>query len=475
MALNSLQVITQWRWPRDYSRKPLLLHARSSKWFILAVVFFMTFTDIFLYGLVVPVIPRALQQRVGISHGEAQSWTSILLAVYGGALLICSPLFGYVSDHMNSRRLLLVLGLVSFAGATAMLCAGTTIGLFIAGRTLQGMSAAIVWTAGLALLADNVEKEELGQSLGFVSIAMSAGTCLGPLLGGLVYDYSGYYAVYGMAFALVGLDMILRLVLIEREDARRYITAADGGRESGTELQTTARRDVATGTASPEVDTNSGKYPPVIWLLGSRRLQIALFGTAVFGVMLTGFDAVLPLFVMETFGWSSTGSGLIFLCIFIPSLLGPSIGHLTDKQGPRLYAASGFLLALPFYVLLRLVTHPGIRQVVLLCALVALIGLCIALINTPIFAEIVHIINEKERQRPGIFGDSGATAQAYGLWNLAFAAGTIAGPLMAGYIRDHAGWGTMGWSIGVLSAVASVPVFLVTGGWVGARYQRRVD
>lgn len=38
------------------------------------------------------------------------------------------------------------------------------------------------------------------------------------------------------------------------------------------------------------------------------------------------FFQVLPLFVMETFGWSSTGSGLIFLCIFIPSLLGPSIG-----------------------------------------------------------------------------------------------------------------------------------------------------
>lgn len=150
-------------------------------------------------------------------------------------------------------------------------------------------------------------------------------------------------------------------------------------------------------------------------------------------------------------------------------------GYLTDKKGPRLFAGSGFLLALPPYILLRLITHKSLQQEIFLCALISLIGLCVALVNTPIFAEIVHIVNEKERQRPGIFGEAGATAQAYGLWNVAFAAGTIAGPLMAGYIKDYAGWETMGWSIGVLSAAVSIPVFPVTGGWVGARDQRRVD
>ena len=96
----------------------------------------------------------------------------------------------------------------------------------------------------------------------------------------------------------------------------------------------------------------------------------------------------------------------------------------------------------------------------------SLIGFCITLITTPIFAEIIHIVIEKERQRPGIFGKTGATAQAYGLFNVSFAIGTIVGPLMAGYIRKSGGWGTMGWSIAILSAVTSVPVFLVTGGWI---------
>ena len=111
---------------------------------------------------------------------------------FGSADLAHPACFGYVADHSKSRRMPLVFGLVFLAGATAMLCVGTSIALFVAGRALQGMSAAMVWTVGLALLADTVDKEELGKFLGYISLAMNGGTLLGPLLGGVVYDRGGY-------------------------------------------------------------------------------------------------------------------------------------------------------------------------------------------------------------------------------------------------------------------------------------------
>lgn len=183
-----------------------------------------------------------------------------------------------------------------------MLCVGTSIGLFIAGRIFQGISAAIVWTAGVALLADNVEQDELGQYLGFVSVAMSAGTCLGPLLGGLVYDYGGYYVVYAMAFSLIAIDFVLRLVVIEGKDARKYLTATDNDCDAdGAVLQNMTSRTsrehairLDSGIAEPTGNqiTWRKNYPPVIWLLSSRRIQVALCGTVVLGVIFTGFDAV---------------------------------------------------------------------------------------------------------------------------------------------------------------------------------------
>lgn len=51
-------------------------------------------------------------------------------------------------------------------GATVMLCIGTSIGVLVVGRLLQGMSAAVVWVVGLALLVDTVGEKDVGQAMG---------------------------------------------------------------------------------------------------------------------------------------------------------------------------------------------------------------------------------------------------------------------------------------------------------------------
>lgn len=95
-------------------------------------------------------------------------------------------------------------GLIALAASTILLCIGSTISLLIVGRLFQGISAAVVWVVGLALLVDTVGKESVGLAMGTVSLALSLGIFMAPLLGGVVYDKGGYYAVFAMAFAVVG-------------------------------------------------------------------------------------------------------------------------------------------------------------------------------------------------------------------------------------------------------------------------------
>ena len=194
-----------------------------------------------------------------------------------------------------------------------MLCAGTSIHTFLIGRALQGMSAAMVWTAGLALLADNVEKGELGQCLGYVTVAINAGTLLGPLSGGIVYDKGGYFAVYEMAFALIGLDILLRLVLIEKRTARQYLASYEDSSydpllpQPGSDEDGERRISYNTGNnhshevhpvselstiGSDQRSVWQRRLTPFVWLLSSRRLLVALLASMVMGVMLTSFDAV---------------------------------------------------------------------------------------------------------------------------------------------------------------------------------------
>jgi MFS family permease len=205
------------------SPPPYLLKWRSSRAFILLTICIAVFTDTFLYGIIVPVIPFALSTRIGVAKASIQSWTSISLACYGAALLVCSPITGFYADRSSSRRLPLLVGLLALAGATLMLCLAQTVSLLLIARILQGCSAALVWTVGLALLVDTVGQKDIGKALGYTSISMSVSILGAPVLGGVVYEKAGYYAVYYMAFGIVALDILLRLLLIEKKIARQWL------------------------------------------------------------------------------------------------------------------------------------------------------------------------------------------------------------------------------------------------------------
>lgn len=469
--------------------RPRFVELRSSKWFIMFVVAFATGTDIFMYGLIVPVTPTALKERVGISEGSVQSWTSILLALYSAALLASAPIVGYVADRFESRRWPLLFGLVALAAATGLLCAGTNIALWIVGRLFQGVAAAIVWTAGLALMVDTVGKDDLGQAIGYVSMAISVGTLAGPLLGGVVYEHGGYYAVFGLSYGFIAIDIILRLVLIERRHALEWLapemtplsvttrqsTEEKPGQSSETPAATS---EDGTNCELPRPSTPSrGALARVATLLSSPRLVVSVWGYFVLSLILTSFDSVLPLFVQETFGWQQSGQGLIFIPLMVPHVIDPVTGFIIDKfpKSCRYITAGAFLASVPVMVLLRLVSENSMQQKILLCALLALLGLCFAVAMPPIVAEVFYAVKEKEDQSPGIFGRGGAMALAFGLSNMGFASGSLIGPFFAGFIRQDAGWGTMGWALGLIAGVSSIPTLLFLGGWILKRTDKSED
>ena len=459
---SRLHRISSWR----AGEAPIALRVRSSSIFIVATICIAVFTDIFLYGCIVPVIPFSLSTRVGLPQEDVQHWVSVLLAVYGAALLAGSPISGWLADKTPNRRLPLLIGLLALAGATLLLCLGNTLALLLLGRVLQGFSAAIVWTVGLALLADTVGHDSIGQAVGYVSISMSMAILLAPLLGGIAYDRAGYYSVYYMAFGMIILDIFLRLLLVEKKVASRWvdIELTLPGRPSKEAVKRVEIDRPATETPQVEAPAPSQLWNATKLLLSSRRLLAALFCTIIQAMLLTAWDAVLPLYVNKLFGWHSIGGGLILLPLILPSFLAPLVGIWTDKKGPKWPCVIGFLFAIPFLILLRLVDHDGIRQVVLLCALLALVGLADTNAMTPLLAEITYVVYHKERTHPGAFGGRGAYATAYGLFNTAFAGGMLAGPLWSGLVTQRAGWGTMCWTLALPSALAAVVAWLFVGG-----------
>lgn len=382
-------------------------------------------------------------------------------------------LCGWFADHSNSRRLPLLLGLLALTGSTLMLCFGGSVAVLVVARVLQGISGSVVYSVGLALLVDTVGPNRIAQMIGYVSLSTSAAMLIGPLLGGIIYNKAGYYGVFYLAFGLIFLDIVFRTVLIEKKIAKKWIDDKGPIQENNDATLTNdpISHSPATLDVEPQPPRVTQSPPkrylsPTLTLLSSRRLWSALFCTFIQSILMSVWDAVLPLYVNKLFRWNSLGASLIFLPLIIPSIIAPLVGIYVDKRGPRHPAAFGILLCVVPLVLLRLVTHNGMRQLILLCVLFSLISFCLTITVVPFLAEITYVVAAKEKSHSGTFSKRGASAQAFGMYMSAFSAGILIGPLWGGLLIDRAGWENLTLSLAALSAICFVPALLWTGGWI---------
>ena len=204
--------------------------------------------------------------------------------------------------------------------------------------------------------------------MGFVLSGMNGGALVAPFVAGAIYDNAGYHAVWGVCLGVVAFDFMLRLTMIEKDRARSWLEplATDFTRTSSapaiianpeTEPLLSHDQDSGTDLQQPRNSWFAKKFPAMATLLRSPRILAAVYGCFTHTLLISSFDAVLALFVKRTFRWSSTGAGLIFLAITIPSILGAFIGALSDRYGTRAVALFGFALTVPSLALLGVVTN----------------------------------------------------------------------------------------------------------------------
>lgn len=165
------KLITTLQIAPDYSVPPAGLAWRSNSFFIIATVAVGLFSDLFLYGLVVPILPFMLDDRIGIPESEVQPYVSGLLTAYAAASVLFSPVAGVLADRVSTRQAPFLLGLLSLLAATVILFLARSMPVLLIARVLQGIAAAVVWTIGLALCLETVGSDKLGRTIGSVSLS----------------------------------------------------------------------------------------------------------------------------------------------------------------------------------------------------------------------------------------------------------------------------------------------------------------
>lgn len=144
-----------WRW-------------RSKTPFIITTIALGLFTDLFLYGLPVPLLPYILKDRLNLPETKIQSLSSSLLASHALTSAVFCPVAGILTDKSSGRKLPYLTGVLLLLLATILFFLGDSVATLVIARVLQGTSGALVWTVGQAFLIDTVGARNVGKATGSV-------------------------------------------------------------------------------------------------------------------------------------------------------------------------------------------------------------------------------------------------------------------------------------------------------------------
>ncbi|GAA1374574.1 MFS transporter [Streptomyces beijiangensis] len=156
----------------------------SRRWWGLAVIALAQLMVVLDATIVNIALPSA-QRELGLTNGNRQWVITAYTLAFGGLLL----LGGRIADMVGRKRTFII-GLIGFAGASALGGAATGPGMLFASRALQGVFAAVLAPSALSLLTTTfTDGKERAKAFGIYGAIAGAGGALGLLLGGILTEY----------------------------------------------------------------------------------------------------------------------------------------------------------------------------------------------------------------------------------------------------------------------------------------------
>jgi EmrB/QacA subfamily drug resistance transporter len=335
-------------------------HAR--RWLILAILGIaqlMVVLDATVVNIALPTAQKALHftndNRQWIVTGYALAFGSLLLL--GGRL---SDLFG--------RKWTFIVGLLGFAGASAVGGAAQSFGMLVGARAVQGAFGALLAPAALSLLTTTfTDAGERARAFGLYGAIAGSGASIGLLLGGVLTDVLSWrYTMYiNVIFAVAATVGALVLLVNQRPSERPRFDLA------GTATVTGGLFSLVYGfshaqTTSWGNTTTVGFLAAAVLLLGAfvgieRRashpllplrvvadrnrgasfLSVGLAATAIFAVFM-----FLTYYMQQNLGLSPIMSGVAFMPLTATIVVSAMVSstRLAPRFGPRPLVLAGMLL-----------------------------------------------------------------------------------------------------------------------------------
>ncbi len=352
------------------------------------------------------------------------------------ALAALTLIGGALADHYGKSRMLAV-GCVGF-GLSSVACAvAPTIGWLIACRVAQGVSAAIVTPASLALIGATYPREERSRAIGVWAAASSLTTAGGPVLGGWLTENYGWQWVFAInpPLAAIAVALLIAHAPPDRHATRRFDIAGAAILAIGLGVLAWALSQIGpdkTGASGGMIAlaivlglaalvayalwervSSSPMTPPR--LIDNRPFVGLNVATLLIYTGLSIMFFLLSFDLVDRRGLTPTSAGLTFLPFTLGvAALSQPFGALADKIGARNLLIAGPLAAGLALLLLALGKDASLAVGVL--APMLLLGISFALVVAPLTASVMSsVANSDEGLASGINNAMSRIAQLGGI------------------------------------------------------------
>lgn len=160
-------------------------------------IFITVVIDVIGLGIIIPVMPKLIQELTGGDLSEASRYGGWLVFTYAFTQFIFASVLGNLSDRYGRRPVLLI-SLVGFSLNYVLMGIAPTVGWLFIGRFIAGVTGAS-YTVAAAYIADISTPEKKAQNFGLLGAAFGLGFIIGPVLGGLLGHFGARVPFYAAA------------------------------------------------------------------------------------------------------------------------------------------------------------------------------------------------------------------------------------------------------------------------------------
>ncbi len=197
--------------------QPLLsVSTQTGITFTLALSMLLTSLGTSIANIALPTLAEAFSAP----FAQVQS----VVVAYLATLTVSVVIAGRLGDRHGLKPMLMV-GLAVFGIASGLCSVAPNLWLLIGARALQGIGAAFLMTLAMALMRQTASEARMGRAMGLLGTVSALGTALGPSLGGLLIELTGWRGIFWIQFPMACIAFVLAFVTLPG-DTGKGVTAS---------------------------------------------------------------------------------------------------------------------------------------------------------------------------------------------------------------------------------------------------------